>query len=192
MSSGSDSSGGGDGRGPDWVVLGRLRRPWGRHGEMLVELHTDWPHERFAAGNTVRITWDSGRTAEKQIRSYRELNQGPLIALAGVDGIGPAQDMAGGWLLGPNEDAAGREPGELHHADLLGLEVRTADGTLAGRVAAIEEGAAADLLRVARPGGGEVLVPLAPAICVAVDLDAGVLTIDPPPGLLDLDEAEEA
>ncbi len=181
----------GPGDHPDRIVIARLRRPWGRRGELLVELHTDWPHERFAPGRRVRIAWDDGRETEREVRSYRELPQGALLGIAGVDDIGAAQDLAGGWIVaGPGE--LERPPGaDLLQRDLVGLAVRTTEGEPVGTVAGIEEGTQADLLRVARPGGEDVLVPLAPAICRDVDLAAGVITIAALPGLLDLDEAEE-
>ncbi len=173
------------------VVLGRLRRPWGRHGELLVEVHTDWPDQRFARGAEVDLRWENGRAARRTVRGFRELTLGSLIAFDGVDGIGPAQELAGAWIEADAEVRAAGADGDLTHADLVGLAVVTVGGVEVGTVEGIEEGAGPDLLRIAGRSG-EILVPLAPAICVAIDPGGGRITIDPPAGLLDLDDAETA
>ncbi len=173
------------------VVLGRLRRPWGRHGELLVEVHTDWPERRFAHGTAVDLRWENGRTARRTVRAFRELTLGSLIAFEGIDGIGPAQDLAGAWLEAEADTRAAAADGEWTHSDLVGLTVVTVGGATVGTVDGIEEGAGPDLLRIAGRSG-EILVPLVPAICVTIEPGAGRITIDPPPGLLNLDEAETA
>ncbi len=174
------------------VVLARLRRPWGRRGELIVDVHTDWPDERFAPGRVVRLAWDDGRAVAKTVRGFRDLVQGAMLAFEGVDDISAARDLAGAWVVGERDELGRPESDALTHADLAGLEVVRTDGTRVGRVAGVDETAGIDLLRVALDGGGEALVPLAPAICVAIEPEAGRIVIDPPVGLLDLSQADEA
>lgn len=175
---------------PDRVALARLRRPWGRRGELLIDVHTDWPRERFVPGRLVELAWDDGRRREQRIRLYRELTQGSLLAFEGVDDIGAARDLAGAWIVA-DPATLERVPGdELRHVDLVGLEIVSVDGGLLGWAAGVQEAPQGDLLRVRRPDGGEALAPLAPPICVAVDLPAGKIILDAPPGLLDPEKAE--
>lgn len=175
------------------LVLARLRRPWGRHGELVADLHTDWPAERFAAGTAVRLEWDDGRRpVELTIRSFRDLAQGAMFAFEGVGDISAARDLAGAWIVGDGEALPRPEEDAVTHADLTGLAVVRTDGTPVGTVSGVDESAGGDLLRVALADGGEALVPLAPAICVAIDLAARRVVIDPPTGLLDLRDAEQA
>lgn len=187
------SSGPPSGR-PDEVVLGRLRRPWGRRGELVIEVHTDWPEQRFAPGARLRLAWDDGRSIERVVRGFRALTQGSMLAFEGVDDIGGAQDLAGAWLVADRADlpAPDDDPDGVLHADLVGAEVVTTAGEAVGQVVGIDETAAQDLLRVRRPGGGEALIPVVPAICVAIDREAGRVVIDAIPGLLDLSRAEVA
>lgn len=174
------------------VVLGRLRRPWGRRGELLLDLHTDWPEERFARGRELTLEWDDGRRLERRSAGYRRLQCGPLLAFEGAEDIGAAERLAGAWLVASAEGAPPLEPGEVRQADLVGLRVELPDGRQVGVVAGLEETAAADLLVVALDDGREALVPFAAAIAKTIDVAGGRIVLDPPPGLLDLREAEDA
>ncbi|UCF67649.1 MAG: 16S rRNA processing protein RimM [Acidobacteriota bacterium] len=178
-------SGGAD---KQWVVLARLRRPWGRRGELLVELQTDWPEQRFASGTALRISFPHGEQRTVTVENYRELGVGPLLKLAGVDDISAAEPLAGAWVVAARNELPRSEAG-LQHADLPGLRVETKAGQLVGEVLDVEEGVAGDLIRVRLCRGGEVLVPLASAICPEIDPRAGRVVIDPPAGLLDPDDA---
>jgi 16S rRNA processing protein RimM len=73
---------------------------------------------------------------------------------------------------------------EFYHVDLLGLEVRHADGRLLGRVRQVVNYGAGDLLEIDGATGGEPwLCPLAAGMA-DVDLEAGRVTVDPPDGLM--------
>jgi 16S rRNA processing protein RimM len=175
------------------VILARIRRPWGLRGELLLELHSDWPEERFAPGTELELAWDDGRTGQATVREFRQSGVGPLLALEGADGISEARTYAGATIVADAERLP-RLAGESdwQHADLVGLAVTLRDGRRVGVVERIEDGAASDLAVVRLDGGGEALLPLVPAIAVAIDRDAGQLVVDPPPGLLDPEAAEVA
>ncbi|MCU0230315.1 MAG: ribosome maturation factor RimM [Acidobacteria bacterium] len=175
------------------VILARIRRPWGLRGELLLELHSDWPEERFAPGAELELAWDDGRSARATVRAFRRTGTGPLLSLEGADGIGDARAFTGAAIVAD----AGALPrladdGDWQHADLVGLTVVLPDGSRVGRVEAVEEGAAADLAVVRLDGGGEALIPLVPAIAVAIDRGRGALVVDPPAGLLDPEAAAPA
>jgi len=74
---------------------------------------------------------------------------------------------------------------EYYHADLIGLEAALADGTLIGRVRAVHDFGAGDTLEIERPAGPAAMVPFTRAIVPVVDLGAGRLVLDPPPGLIE-------
>jgi 16S rRNA processing protein RimM len=74
---------------------------------------------------------------------------------------------------------------EYYHADLIGLAAVLADGTPVGSVRAVHDFGAGDTLEIARSEGPPVLVPFTLAVVPSVDLAAGRLVLDPPPGLLD-------
>ena len=97
--------------------------------------------------------------------------------------------MTGRELFGSDEDVAPRAEGEFLPEELAGCLVKTRDGRIAGRVRAVWEPGGAPLL-VLEPEGGrdEVYVPFNRAICPEVDIAAKVIVIEPPDGLLDLNE----
>jgi 16S rRNA processing protein RimM len=80
------------------------------------------------------------------------------------------------------------DPDEFRDTDLIGLSVRAADGRAVGEVADVLHHGQ-DLLVVRAAHGGEIMVPFVKAIVTDVDLTAGTVVVDPPPGLLDPDEA---
>src|SRR5215470_16144369 len=111
--------------------------------------------------------------------------RGVLIAsLSGVDDRDQAEALRGLRLYLPRAALPQTEPEEYYHADLIGLEAVLRDGTPVGRVRAIYDFGAGDTLELARPGGAPVLVPCTRAVVPTVELDAGRLVLDPPPGLL--------
>ena len=77
------------------------------------------------------------------------------------------------------------EEDEFYHADLIGLDAVLSDGTLLGPVRAVHDFGAGDTLEIARPEGPPAMVPFTRAVVPSIDLAAGRLVIDPPPGLLD-------
>ncbi len=67
----------------------------------------------------------------------------------------------------------------------MGLRAVDSEGADLGEVARISH-LGGDLLVIRRDSGAELLVPFVSAIVTEVDLDAGKVVIDPPPGLLEL------
>lgn len=166
------------------VVVARIGRPHGVRGDVTVEPRTDEPNRRLATG-AVLVTdstshptltvdtsrWHSGRLLlhfqEVSSRSEVEALRGTLLS---VD-------------VDPHERPA--DPDEFYDHQLVGLSVVLPDGSAVGVVSEVGHGAQ-DLLIVARPEGGTVMVPFVTAIVPEVDLDARRVVIDPPVGLLDL------
>jgi 16S rRNA processing protein RimM len=112
--------------------------------------------------------------------------KGVVIAhLAGIDDRDQAEALRGLRLYLPR--AALPPPGaeEYYHADLIGLEAALADGTPVGQVRAVHDFGAGDTLEIAPAVGPPVMVPFTRAIVPVVDLTAGRLVLDPPPGLIE-------
>ncbi|GAB4375625.1 MAG: hypothetical protein Kow0062_14920 [Acidobacteriota bacterium] len=172
------------------VLVARLGRPWGRHGELLVELDTDWPAQRFRSGAGLTAELRSGERRSLRVRALTTRGTRTMVAFDGVDGIGAAEPLAGARLLAPREGVP-LERDEVHVADLPGLAVVLADGTVVGHVEAVAEGVASDLVEVRTTDGSRRLVPLVEPIVLAIEPEAGRMVVDPPAGLLD-DGASEA
>ena len=113
-----------------------------------------------------------------------------LVAFGGITDRTAAGELTGSWLSvdsGQLPEVA--DPDEFRDHELIGLSVRTTTGDPVGVVTDVLH-YGQDLLVVRRRADQELLVPFVKAIVPEVDLTAGVLVIDPPPGLLDPRQAE--
>lgn len=169
------------------LVVGRVVKAHGVTGELVVDVRTDDPDERFTAGATLRGRSARGRSEQRYvIESVRPHGNRLLVRLAGVVDRDGADALRGTLFL---VDAADLppidDPDEFYDHQLEGLQVRTVDGAQIGTVAEVLHTAAGELLAV-RTGDREVLVPFVSAIVTSVSLADGVVEIDPPEGLLEL------
>ncbi len=106
-----------------------------------------------------------------------------------MDTIGAAEGLAGAEILVPEDGMAPLESGRVFVADLVGCAVVTVDGRPLGPVVDVWEAGGAAVLVVERPEtGAELLIPLSEAVCPVIDTAAKRIVIDPPDGLLDLNE----
>jgi 16S rRNA processing protein RimM len=177
------------------VIVGRIGRPHGIRGEIVIGVRTDEPDLRFAVGSVV----DASRSAEDDLPADRaplkvasvRWHSGQLLAgFAGITDRTAAGELTGTWLsVDSSQLPATSHPDEYRDHELIGLSVRTTAGEPVGVVADMLH-YGQDLLVVRRADGGESLVPFVKPFVPEVDLGAGFLVIDPPPGLLDPAAAE--
>jgi 16S rRNA processing protein RimM len=169
------------------LVVGRIGRPHGVRGELTVEVRTDDPGSRFAAGS-VLVTEPAAR-GPLTITGSRWHSGRLLLTFAGCDDRTAAEELRGTFLvLDSAELAAPEDPDEYHDYQLIGLGAWTVAGEQVGTVAdVLHHGQDLLVIRPSgdRAGAGEILVPFVAAIVPEVDVAAGRLVIDPPAGLLD-------
>lgn len=175
---------------PDLRMVGRIVKPHGIRGELVVDLSTDSADLRFAVGSVLFVTSRDGAVTRSLTVTAARPHAGRLLVFfEGVDGRDAADALRGAPLsagltdLPPIED-----PDEFYDHQLEGLAVHTVAGALVGTVREVVHGAGGELLVVDRDGGGEALVPFVRQIVPEVDVPGGRILLDPPPGLLD--EAE--
>jgi 16S rRNA processing protein RimM len=170
--------------GADRLVVGRVGRPHGVRGELHLDVRTDDPDLRFAAGTELatdppghgpltveRARWHSGRM---------------LVRFAGVGDRGAAEELRGTWLVvDPTDIPASPDPDEFHDQELIGLAAVTVEGTELGAVTEVRH-FGQDLLVIRRADGRDALIPFVAALVPEVDVPGGRLVIDLPPGLDEL------
>src|ERR1700730_13815127 len=120
--------------------------------------------------------------------SWRVAGSGKGVLIGHLSGIADrnqAEAARGLRLYLPRAALPPTEEDEYYHADLIGLDAMLTDGTPVGAVRAVHDFGAGDTLEIDRPEGPPVMVPFTRAIVPSVDLAAGRLVVDPPPGLLD-------
>lgn len=169
------------------LVVGRIGRPHGVRGEVAVEVRTDDPDERFAPGAVLQT--DPAERGPLTVARARQHADRLLITFDGIKDRDAADDLRGTYLVIDSAELPElADPDEFHDHELLGLAVLTTDGARVGVVDDITH-LGQDILVVRRDDGVEALVPFVRDIVPEVDVAAGWLVIDPPPGLVD-DAAE--
>jgi 16S rRNA processing protein RimM len=181
------------------VIVGRAGRPHGIRGEVVIGVRTDEPDLRFAVGATVAVRSspddgpdDDGTGGGRLTVASARWHSGQLlVAFAGITDRAAAAELTGSWLsVDSSQLPETGDPEEFRDHELIGLSVRTCAGDPVGVVTDVLH-YGQDLLVVRRADGpGECLVPFVKAIVPEVDLRAGVVVIDPPPGLLDSAQAQ--
>ena len=179
------------------IVVGRVGRPHGIRGEVVIGVRTDEPDLRFAVGATVdaRSSLDDdspGGGEPLRVASARWHSGQLLVAFAGITDRTAAAELTGSWLsVDSSQLPETGDPDEFRDHELIGLSVRTCAGDPVGVVTdVLHYGQDLLVVRRADDSGGECLVPFVTAIVPEIDVPAGVLVIDPPPGLLDPAQAQ--
>jgi 16S rRNA processing protein RimM len=174
----------------DWVIVAKIVRPQGRHGEVLADLLTDFP-ERF--GQRKRLFLIAPKSSPREIDLERHwLHQGRVVfKLAGVDSINDAELLRGLEVAIPRAERAPLEEGAVYIDDLISCElIDSRSGNSVGRISDVDRGASATPLLVVATSAGEVLVPFVKAYRPEIDLAAKRITMELPEGLLELNAAE--
>jgi 16S rRNA processing protein RimM len=167
------------------VVVGRIGRPHGVRGELSVELRTDEPEARFAAG-TVLVT-DPAAAGPLTVVSARPHKGWLLVVFEGVADRTAAEGLRDVLLCADTDDLPSpTDPDEFLDHELVGLVAVSPDGDKLGEVVRVEHAPASDLLHVRLPDGRTGLVPFVKAIVPEVDVAAGRVVLTPPEGLFDL------
>jgi 16S rRNA processing protein RimM len=167
----------------DFVLVGRIARAHGIRGQVIVNPDTDFVETRFQPGAVLHVQ-RGGRVEPVRVTTMRVHRGRPIIGLEGVETMNDAEALAGLELRVPSDALGPLPPGMFYRHDLVGCLVETKAGEAVGEVSAVEGDMGSSRL-VLRSPGGEVLIPLAEAICVNIDTAARRIVIDPPDGLLD-------
>jgi 16S rRNA processing protein RimM len=122
-------------------------------------------HEELYVGGTAR-----------RLLSVRGQGKGAVARFDGVADRGAAEALRGSLVEVERSALPPLEEGEYYHADLIGLPCEDRDGQKLGKVVAVENYGAGDLLEVELPDGKRSLIPFRPG---TADLHAGKIVLDP-------------
>ena len=171
------------------LVVGRVVKAHGVTGEVVVEIRTDDPDQRFSPGATLHgRPAGGGTTREYTIESVRQHGSRLRVRLTGVGDRDAADALRGVIFVVDSEELPPiDDPDEFYDHQLEGLRVYTAEGRDVGVVTEVLHTAAGELLAVRRGDGtgAEVLIPFVTAIVTSVSLADKTIQIDPPEGLLE-------
>jgi 16S rRNA processing protein RimM len=163
------------------VLLGEIGAAKGLKGEVRVRSYTEEPGGITAYGP---LQDETGRKIE--IESLRATPKALIARIKGVTTREAAEALAHTKLYVPRAMLPERGEEEWYHADLVGLAAVGRDGAPLGKVVAIQNFGAGDLLEVKPIGGGAtVLVPFTRDTVPEIDVEGGRLTLVPPEGLFE-------
>ena len=170
--------------GHSYIVIARIARPRGNRGEVLVDLHTDFP-ERFSLLKRVWVVYPNGRRQSLEIEEFWD-HQGRLVLkFRGVDSISEAETLQGAWIEIESEQAVPLPEGTYWDHDLVGCRVRNPQGDDLGLVTEVLRIAGNDQL-VVRGDHGEFMIPMVASICRDISIARKEILVDLPDGLMDL------
>jgi 16S rRNA processing protein RimM len=167
------------------LVVGRIVRPHGVHGEVVVDVRTDSPDERYAAG-TVFAT-DPAAAGPLTVSELRPHQGRLLVTFDGIADRDVAETLRGVLLCVDSASVpVPDDPDEFLDHQLVGLRATTPDGQSIGEVVRVDHGPGHDMLVVRLPDRREGLVPFVREIVPTVDVAGGRVVLTPPEGLFEI------
>ena len=168
----------------DLVALGKVVRSQGSDGRVKLRLNEKGPSG--FSGATVFLRRPEGFEAFT-VESFTLDRNAYFLKLKGIDTLAAADALAGCEVFVTGADFRRLGQDRFYDFQVLGSRVVTRDGIEVGEVVAILP-AGGPVLLVVRREDKEVYVPFIEKICVKLDPEAGEIVIEPPDGLLDLNE----
>ena len=170
----------------DLLLVGRVARAHGNRGQVIVNLETDFAEDRFTVGQTLLVGPREPRAA-RRIEAVRFQQGRPIVALEGVSTMTDAEALSGAELWMPASAIGPLPPDTYYRHDLVGCEVRDLKDAVIGRVTSVE-GTLERSHLIVQGSHGEMMIPLVAEICVRVDPAARTIVVNPPEGLLDVNQ----
>lgn len=161
------------------VLVGRVVKPQGRHGEVAVEPLSDRP-DRFTTLRRAFLPAAAGEAREVRVSSAWPHKGRYVLKLEGIDSIEAAERLRGLELRIPEEELARLPEGSYYHHQLAGLRVEDTSGEALGVVESVMETGATARVLVVRGPGGETLLPFASEWVRRVDLAGSRIVVERP------------
>lgn len=161
---------------PPRVCVGAIGGAFGVQGEVRLKSFCADP----GAIATYGPLWSEDGTQRFTVRLTRPVAGALGARLSGVHTKEEADALRGTTLWADRSALPALPDDEFYHADLIGLAVQDTGGAALGRVRAVHNHGAGDLLEVETPGKGMLLLPFTRAVVPTVDLASGRIVADPP------------
>ncbi|MBI5522631.1 MAG: 16S rRNA processing protein RimM [Desulfarculus sp.] len=169
---------------PDLILMGRASGAFGLKGEIRVFSHGRDP-EVFRRAGRVYLGPNPEAARPLTLVSLREHGGRLLLTTREVSDRTQAQAQAGAWVYLERAALKPLDQDEYYWYQLKGALVVDKEGRELGRVVQVGDLGAHDLLLVRAEDGKEALIPVVEGVVLTVDPLAGLVRVDPPPGLLE-------
>jgi len=170
-------------RSDDLVAVGRVVKPHGLSGEVVVALLTDFP-DRLRPGLEVLLRGAAGAARPARVGSVRTHQGRLLVRFDGIDGPEDAEALRDLDICALPGDVPARPEGFVFHHEVRGCQAVDRDGGRLGTARDLVDVAGRPILVLETPRG-EREVPFTRPLVVSVDVAAKRIVLDLPPGLLD-------
>jgi len=164
MADNKSASGSPDGE-PVHLTVGFLRRPHGVNGEIILDLHTDFP-ERLKSGRKLFLGEEH---KPMTLVSARPHAKGMLIKFKGVETPEDVGQFRNQWVYVKASDVPPLPEGQLYQHELFGFAVVDESDNLLGELVEILETGANDVYVVKDANGREILLPAIPSVILELD-----------------------
>jgi 16S rRNA processing protein RimM len=152
------------------IALAAVAGAHGVRGELRLKLFTD-SVENLERYGTVYLGG-----VERKLESVRPGPSGAVARISGIADRSAAEALSGSLIEVDRSALPPLEDGEYYHADLIGLTCVDGEGREVGKVVAVENYGAGDLLEVESGEGKRSLIPFGPGIA---ELDGDRIVLDP-------------
>ena len=173
---------------PETVAVGRILRPHGIQGELVVQVLSDVP-DRLAPGRRLLLTRDRppGGPAHPArtvvVKTGRPHKTGALVRLEGIEDRDQAEELRGAWLEVLQSEVPEPPAGTYYHYPLLGCSCFDGDTELGEVVELLEDGGG--LLLIVSDGQRRLPIPFVKGFLKTVDVAAKKIVLELPPGLVE-------
>jgi 16S rRNA processing protein RimM len=167
---------------PETVSVGRVLRPHGVRGEVVVEALSDVPG-RFEKGSRLMASREGGAPFPLVVATGRVHKSGAVVRFEGYEDRDRAEELRGLDLEVPRSEVPPAPPGTYYQYELLGCLCRN-DGEDLGRVIEVLEDGGG-LMLIVEGEGRRVPVPFVNEFLREVDVARGRIDLSLPPGLLE-------
>jgi 16S rRNA processing protein RimM len=172
---------------PIYLAVGFLRRAHGVHGEVIMEVLTDFP-ERLKPNTQVFV---GGNYQPMMILSVRNHHDGLLIKFSGFNKPEDAKQYRNQLVYVTAADRPKLPKGQFYHHELIGVDVMDEEGKIIGKLSEIVQTGANDVYVVSRPDAKELLLPVIPSVVLDIDADRRLIRIHLMEGLIEESQEPE-
>jgi 16S rRNA processing protein RimM len=158
------------------VLLAAVIGAQGLKGAVKVKLFTAVPEALSSYGPL-----HDARGRKYEITAFRAGKPGEaVICFSGIADRNAAEALKGVELFVPRGALPATAEDEFYHADLIGLEAQDSEGRVLGKVAAIHNYGAGDVMEIARPDGDSVLLAFTRETVPTIDIAGGRIVVAVP------------
>ena len=167
---------------PERVAVGRILRPHGVRGEVVVRVLSDVPG-RLWPGSKVLGSREGGASIPLVVETYRDHKTGAVVRFAGYGDRDRAEELRDLLLEVDRSEVPEAPEGTYYWYQLIGCRCQAGGEDLGEVVDLVEDGGG--LLLVVSDGEREVPIPFVQSFLKDVDVERGRIELDLPPGLLE-------